>query len=700
MFSTYSDFVRDLGNAHSKDEESRFVENSIKSCGTGAGETNVDRLKEYIKKMICINQLGYSVDQALFLVVNTTQHPNVVLQKTAIIAASALIQNDSEYALLLTNSLTKILRLPTTQPLLALRILSNFMTQTTLPAYTMHIDTLATSKYESVRAATIRSYYKMYLLSGPEQQPIIKSKLSLALSDSSPIVIEATIPIITKILQNTSPSKRIWPGLNDVILRILSYLVGCSGNSINKAPQQYKGYIAGDICAPFMQINMLRLLRVMNPTTKHYQQTMIEIMNSYRSFKGLLGSALQVEAVKTSMMCVPTEQILRISSAIGSSLFSQNVLLLVYCGLKVMDQISDRNPVMCKNDVTTVLSFIDIDDDVIATEATLLIGKITDAQEAVGIVLTLLDIAKKTLTQTGKSGVRRALLKVCYDICEKYTPDFNWYCNIVIKILKMDVNDNERCLQEHELESIYSNFIQILKDDPSVFESVLSLLYNSVTICEDEITTSLARFVCLVLAELCSSKGALLEAITTCLRIGFNDILNVIDESNESNKESKIEVNNNSPQNLLDLNIWDDVSQSHNQHHQPQQCHIEKIDVFNPMLLNNIEIRQRVKEANSLCDLGLNSNDLFKKQVDYLVIEKHVLISDPIQPKEQHKEPSLRVEEYKQEKVYGNGSSEPKHNHHEEIEAIEPQRPEHEEQVQIQSPVTKPTKKRWNIPSK
>ncbi|EAL50499.2 adaptin, alpha/gamma/epsilon, putative [Entamoeba histolytica HM-3:IMSS] len=700
MNRTYANFVHDIGEKRTSDEERKFVNSVLKEEGNGLNNTSPSYMKEYIKKMMNIYELGYNVEQSLFMIINSTQHQNSNLQKTALIATSAIIPNDSEFSLLLTNSLTKLLGPTSTNPLYALRILSRFITSTTMPAYSPHINQLLKSKDPNIRAASIRSLYRIFLLSDHDSQSIIKSALSVALVDQSMIVVESAIPIITQI--------------------------------IKKIPSQYKGYKINDVCAPYLQIKLLRLLRIMNPSTKYYQQSMANLMEIYKVIPGGIGMALQIELIKTTMMCIPTDVMLRNAALVASTLFEKKDGLIIYCGLKTMRVISDRNPVLCKNHLDTIMKFINNDNDSVVEEAIELINNITESEEAVGVVLTLLDHVKKTLSYVDKCKVRSHILKVVYIICEKYTPDFEWYCNIVIHILEFNkVEPMQEGLSEEELTMIYTNFIEAMKSEEANYGIALQNIYNVININYDEITLSLAQFSCLIISKCynfneldmneirkiiikCIKKGAVKEGIVAAIQTNNIGIIHSLLFKEKSTNDTNNNKDNNNvqipsqPQQCqpIDLlNIWDIPQKT-------QQPIVEENNdqvQFDQHLINSIEVQQRCHEMLMLNQNGISYQALISNSINESTVEKQVLISEPINFKSTKKdEPALRFEEYKQESFIPNPqiyqspqSSLQPHFQSLNSNQFEPK----QESLQTNEQTTQPTvnssqKKRWNLPPK
>ncbi|ELP90170.1 adaptin, alpha/gamma/epsilon, putative [Entamoeba invadens IP1] len=715
----FSAFVHDIGEKHTVDEEHGFVSMTLKSLGNGLDNTNPSAMKEYIKKMLVIYELGYNVEQSVFMIINTTQHQNSLLQKTALVACSAMISTDSEFTLLLTNSLTKLLLPTSPHPLFALRIVSRFLTPTTMPAYTTSINLLLKSKDQNVRAAAIRSLYKMYLMSDKDVQPIIKSALSFALVDSSVLVVESSVPIITQIMSSTIPENRIWPGLIDIVSRNL--LMFSSYDDMKKVPAQLRGYILGDTCGPFFQVKLLKLLRVMNPTNTNYQQTIFQLLTNYRKMQTRVGIMLQVEAIKTAMFSIATDRLVKLSANIGADLFRVNDLLVVYCGLNVMKVISEKDPTVCRNNITTISEFVKNPNEVVAIQAIKLLKSVVSSEDAVSVVLSLLDIAKSLKNDIGKGSVRNEILKVSYYLCSQFTPDFQWYCSSVCRILLLNSSDQfEVGIDPKTVQTIYKEFIDAMKSDNDNFEIALQCVYDGVNVNKDETTLSLCRLACRVISESnecknidieelkktvdqCAKIGAVEDALLAALRLGYTEF---IEGMKMKEQQDEIVVVKAKPQNsnLLNLNFLDiPVAQ------ETEKVVIKRYENAKDFQVDvkyklSINTQQRVNEISKLNELGISYKEL-ENDINETVVDKQILISQPFQlPKKKKIESNLRFDEYQKPTnvslpfALHSQNSEGATSNTEDTMSNEVYEAKQEQPPQYTNPV--PNTKRWNFPKK
>ena len=179
------DLIKSIGDSRSKQEEDKIIskESEIlkkKICESGIAPK---KMKEYLIRAIYIEMLGHEAPFAHLFSVNLTQDKNYLNKRVGYLACSLLLNEDSEFLILLVASLQKDIQSTNwVEVCMALTTVIKFANPTIMQAVTEPILKLLDHKNEQIRKKAVMCLYKFYQVS-PNSVPDCDERMRRLLCD-------------------------------------------------------------------------------------------------------------------------------------------------------------------------------------------------------------------------------------------------------------------------------------------------------------------------------------------------------------------------------------------------------------------------------------------------------------------------------------------------------------------------------------
>ncbi|CDO64101.1 AP-4 complex subunit epsilon, putative [Plasmodium reichenowi] len=541
----FFDLAKSIGEARSKQEEDRIICNEIILLKSRFSDpnTSVKQIKEYLIRAIYIEMLGHDASFAHIHAVKLAHEKNILCKRTGYLSCNLFLHKDHELMLLLINTIQKDLKSDNYLEIwAALSCVCKLLNNEMIPAIFPVIQDLLNHKNELIRKKVCMLLHKMYIIE-PSLIKDIDIYLKRLLCDVDPSVMGASLNLIHSIAKNDMIySIKLVPYLVSILKQICE----------NKLPKDYDYH---RIPAPWIQIKILSIFRILGYSNKKLSEQMYEVLQKtmQRADFGInVGYAIIYECVKTIATIYPSHHLLELASLSISRFISSDNHNLKYVGVTGLALIVKINPLYATEHQLAVVDCLEDKDETLKIKTLDLLYEMTNPLNVQVIVEKLIFHMKNSVDIHFKHDLACKII----ELIERYTPDDIWFLNKI----------NTLFLSVGELldESYSYSLIKLLKDSSICAESDSG---------DDEINTSKYKSAsndninmeCLNLPNkehiktyMKEQKEGTMEELK--INIENNEKLNQGHINNQKNYEMNNNDNNNNNDNDNDNDNDDDVN--------------------------------------------------------------------------------------------------------------------------------------------
>ncbi|KYO00026.1 putative AP-4 complex subunit epsilon [Plasmodium gaboni] len=448
----FFDLAKSIGEARSKQEEDRIICNEIillksRFCDPN---TSVKQIKEYLIRAIYIEMLGHDASFAHIHAVKLAHEKNILCKRTGYLSCNLFLHKDHELMLLLINTIQKDLKSDNYLEIwAALSCVCKLLNNEMIPAIFPVIQNLLNHKNELIRKKVCMLLHKMYIIE-PSLIKDIDIYLKKLLCDVDPSVMGASLNLIHSIAKNDMMySIKLVPYLVSILKQICE----------NKLPKDYEYH---RIPAPWIQIKILSIFRILGYSNKKLSEQMYEVLQKtmQRADFGInVGYAIIYECVKTIATIYPSHHLLELASLSISRFISSDNHNLKYVGVTGLALIVKINPLYATEHQLAVVDCLEDKDETLKLKTLDLLYEMTNPLNVQVIVEKLIFHMKNSVDIHFKHDLACKII----ELIERYTPDDIWFLNKI----------NTLFLSVGELldESYSYSLIKLLKDSSICGES-------------------------------------------------------------------------------------------------------------------------------------------------------------------------------------------------------------------------------------
>uniref|UniRef100_A0A1A7WDU6 AP-4 complex subunit epsilon n=1 Tax=Iconisemion striatum TaxID=60296 RepID=A0A1A7WDU6_9TELE len=424
--SKLGNLIRGITELTSKHEEEKLIQRELSSIKeqVSSPNTTMRQMKELMVRTIYCEMLGYEASFSYIHAIKLAQQGNVLEKRVGYLAVSLFLTESHELLLLLVNTVLKDLQSTNLiEVCMALTVVSQMFPKDMIPAILPLVEEKLNHSKEIIRRKAVLALYKFYLIA-PNQVQHIHNKFRKALCDKDPGVMSASLHIYLQLIQENPES---YKDLTASFVTILKQVVA------GKLPMDFNYH---SVPAPWLQIQLLRILSLLGKNDQSTSEVMYEILDeSLRraEMNHNITYAILYECVKCIYTIHPKSELLeKAAKVIGNFVLSSRINLK-YLGLKALTYVVQQDPRLALQHQMTIIECLDHPDVIIKRETLELLFRITNGQNVTVIVEKMLDF----LSINKEDHATADLVGKVAELAEKYAPDNEWFVETMNKVFSV-----------------------------------------------------------------------------------------------------------------------------------------------------------------------------------------------------------------------------------------------------------------------
>jgi AP-4 complex subunit epsilon-1 len=265
--------------------------------------SNKKRAKEFLVRLLYVEMLGHDASFGYIKAVELAASASLYHKRTGYLVCGACLPPDHEFRFMLVNQMQRDLQsanvLECSGGLLAA---TNLITSDMVPAVATEVGKLLKHDSATIRKKSIIGLHRFYELA-PDvvTQDEMRDHLRKAICDKDPSVMGSSLNVIHCMAQtNPLPFKDLVPSLVSILKQICDH----------RLPSEYDYH---RVPAPWMQLNLIRILGILGKADAQASSGMYEIIHDTmkKADTGInAGYAIAYECVKTIVSIYPNTTLL------------------------------------------------------------------------------------------------------------------------------------------------------------------------------------------------------------------------------------------------------------------------------------------------------------------------------------------------------------------------------------------------------
>ena len=310
------ELIKSIGDSHSKQEEDKIITKECETLKILIKQSAIPpkTMKEYLIRAIYIEMLGHDASFSHLYAVNLTQDKNILNKRVGYLACSLLLNENSEFLILLVASLQKDLQSSNwVEVCMALTTVIKFADLTIMQAVTEPIMKLLDNKNEQIRKKAVMCLYKFYQVS-PPTVPDCEERMRKLICDYDPSVMAATLPYFK---ERISKNPENYKDLVNPLVAILKQVIE------HKLPREFDYH---RFPGPWIQVIILEILSMLGRDDQTSSENMYEILGQClrrADDTGInIGYAIVYQCLKTICTIYPNSHLIELASTTISRFLS------------------------------------------------------------------------------------------------------------------------------------------------------------------------------------------------------------------------------------------------------------------------------------------------------------------------------------------------------------------------------------------
>ena len=416
------DLIKSIGDCKSKQEEDKIITKDSEILKKKIVESNISpkAMKEYLIRAIYIEMLGHDASFSHLYAVNLTQDKNILNKRVGYLSCSLLLNENSEFLILLVASLQKDLQSQNwVEVSMALTTIIKFANPTIMQACTEPILKLLNDKNEQIRKKSIMCLYKFYQVS-PETVPDCEEKMRKFLCDYDPSVMAATLPFFK---ENAKKNPEKYKNLVSCLVSILKKIIE---HKLNREYDYHR------FPAPWIQVIILEILSILGADDKNISENMYEVLGQClrrADDTGInIGYAIVYQCLKTICIIYPNSHLIELASNTISRFLSSDSPNLRCTGINGLTLIIQINPSYVMTHQKIIVDCLEVNDETLKKNTFELLYKMTNLKNVEVIVEKMMNYLKHT---TLENLSKKEILQKIIELTERFAPNRTWFINIM-----------------------------------------------------------------------------------------------------------------------------------------------------------------------------------------------------------------------------------------------------------------------------
>ena len=416
------ELIKAIGDSHSKQEEDKIISKECKTLKGLIKQSGIQpkTMKEYLIRAIYIEMLGHDASFSHLFAVNLTQDKNILNKRVGYLACSLLLNENSEFLILLVASLQKDLQSSNwVEVCMALTTVIKFADITIMQAVTEPILKLLDNKNEQIRKKAVMCLFKFYQVS-PQTVPDCEDRMRKLICDYDPSVMAATLPYFKeRISKNPENYKDLVTPLVAILKQVIEH----------KLPREFDYH---RFPGPWIQVIILEILSMLGRDDQTSSENMYEILGQClrrADDTGInIGYAIVYQCLKTICTIYPNSHLIELASTTISRFLSSESPNLRCTGINGLTLIIQINPNYVMSHQKVIVDCLEENDETLKKNTFELLYKMTNLKNVEVIVDKMMNYLKHT---TLEQQSKKDILQKITELTERFAPNKTWFIKIM-----------------------------------------------------------------------------------------------------------------------------------------------------------------------------------------------------------------------------------------------------------------------------
>ena len=416
------ELIKAIGDSRSKQEEDKIISKECETLKLIIKESGVPpkRMKEYLIRAIYIEMLGHDASFSHLFAVNLTQDKNILNKRVGYLACSLLLNENSEFLILLVASLQKDLQSSNwVEVCMALTTVIKFADPTIMQAVTEPVMKLLDNKNEQIRKKAVMCLYRFYQVD-PATVPDCEDRMRKLICDYDPSVMAATLPYFKeRIMKNPEKYKDLVSPLVAILKQVIEH----------KLPREYDYH---RFPGPWIQVILLEILSMLGRDDQNSSENMYEILGQClrrADDTGInIGYAIVYQCLKTICIIYPNSHLIELASTTISRFLSSESPNLRCTGINGLTLIIQINPNYVMSHQKVIVDCLEENDETLKKNTFELLYKMTNLKNVEVIVDKMMNYLKHT---TLENQSKKDILQKITELTERFAPNKTWFIKVM-----------------------------------------------------------------------------------------------------------------------------------------------------------------------------------------------------------------------------------------------------------------------------
>ncbi|GKY90613.1 hypothetical protein MPSEU_000034900 [Mayamaea pseudoterrestris] len=434
--------LKEIGESKSKQEEDRIIIREIQrlkqkmetpssSIPGGAPQqnsllSNKKRAKEFLVRLLYVEMLGHDASFGYIKAVEMAASASLFHKRTGYLVCAACLPPDHEFRFMLVNQMQRDLQsvnvLECSGGLLAA---CELITSDMVPAVKTEVSKLLSHESATIRKKAILTLHRFHQLAPDDvTEEEMQEHLRKMLCDKDPAVMGSSLNAIYAMsLMNPLPFKDLVPSLVSILKQICEH----------RLPSEYDYH---RVPAPWMQLQLIRILRVLGKADVKASSGMYEIVHEAmkKADNGInAGYAIAYECVKTIVTIYPNPALLDAAAEAISRFIDSRSHNLKYLGVTGLAMIVETHPQYAAQHQLAVMDCLEDTDETLQRKTLDLLYRMTNPVNVEFITEKLVAF----LSGTTDLFLKRVLTTRVCTIAERFAPNNVWYIRTITQLFEV-----------------------------------------------------------------------------------------------------------------------------------------------------------------------------------------------------------------------------------------------------------------------
>ena len=423
----FFELVKAIGESKSKQEEDRIIAEEVvylKKAFANSQSLGKKKMKELVVRSLYVEMLGQDGSFAYLKIVELCASSNIIFKKVGYLAASLTFSPTHEFRLMLVNRMQQDMKSTNQiEACIALSGVCKLVTQDMVPAVFTDVSKLLEHDMDNVRKKAVGAIHRLYQLD-PDCLIDHGNLVRRMICDKDPAVMAASLGLIYELAKaEVNKWRDLVPSLVSILKQIIEH----------RLPKDYDYH---RIPAPWVQMNLLKILSVLGRGDQASSEGMYEVLNDVikRADVGInVGYAVVYECVLTVTAIYPNATLLDSAATSISKFIRSDSHNLKYVGIKGLAAIVKDHPRYAVDHQMAVIDCLEDPDETLKRNTLNLLYRMTNGVNVEFIANKLLFF----LESSSDDHFRTDLVEKLTLCAERYAPSNGWFVRTIIRVFEL-----------------------------------------------------------------------------------------------------------------------------------------------------------------------------------------------------------------------------------------------------------------------